>query len=179
MKYFYSFLIFISFSLYSQNSEPINFDGLVELEEWNNFPSFDISYEIEPGNNIAPPYRTKAYVTYSKTHMYVGFNAQVPRDQIRSAIRNRDQVFQDDRVAMCIDTFGDGRYMICLGSNANNIQFDLKFATDDIDTSYDVNYENKTQLTDKGYDVELKIPFSAYQFKNKPELETALTYFLA
>ena len=177
MKYFYSFLIFISFSLYSQNSEPINFDGLVELKEWKNFPSFDISYEIEPGNNIAPPYRTKAYVTYSKTHMYVGFNAQVPRDQIRSAIRNRDQVFQDDRVAMCIDTFGDGRYMICLGSNANNIQFDLKFATDDIDTSYDVNYENKTQLTDKGYDVELKIPFSAYQFKNKPELEWKIAFF--
>ena len=89
--------------------------------------------------------------------MYVGFNAEVPRDQLRSAIRNRDQIWQDDRVAVCIDTFGDGRYMICLGSNANNIQFDLKFATDDIDTSYDVNYENKTQLTEKGYDVELKI----------------------
>ena len=112
--------------LYSQNSGPINFDGLVETEEWGGYPSFDISYEIEPGNNIAPPNKTKAYVSYSKTHMYVGFNAEVPRDQLRSAIRNRDQIWQDDRVAVCIDTFGDGRYMICLGSNANNIQFDLK-----------------------------------------------------
>ena len=177
MKYVFFFLILISLELFSQNTEPINFDGIVEVKEWSAFPSFDISYEIEPGNNIAPPNRTKAYVTYSKTHMYVGFNAEVPKDQLRSAIRNRDQVFQDDRVAVCIDTFGDGRYMICLGSNANNIQFDLKFATDDIDTSYDVNYENKSQLTEKGYDVELKIPFSAYQFKNQPQLNWKIAFF--
>lgn len=177
MKYIYLILIILSLELYSQNSEPINFDGLVETEEWGGFPSFDISYEIEPGNNISPPNKTKAYVSYSKTHMYVGFNAEVPIGQLRSAIRNRDQIWQDDRVAVCIDTFGDGRYMICLGSNANNIQFDLKFATDDIDSSYDVNYENKTQLTEKGYDVELKIPFSAYQFKNQSELNWKIAFF--
>ena len=75
MQYTYLFLCIISFQLYSQNSEPIRFDGVVNYKEWNNFPSYDISYEIEPGNNILPPHKTKAYVTYSKTHMYVGFNA--------------------------------------------------------------------------------------------------------
>tara|TARA_B100000686_G_C16805908_1_gene990396 strand:+ start:13999 stop:16158 length:2160 start_codon:yes stop_codon:yes gene_type:complete len=177
MRYCHLLLIIISLEIYGQNLEPINFDGIVDIDEWANFPSYDISYEIQPGNNILPPYKTKAFIAYSKTHMYVGFNAEAPKDQLRSAIRNRDQVFQDDRVAVCIDTFRDGRYMICLGSNANNIQFDLKFATDDIDTTYDVNFENKTQLTDAGYDVELKIPFSAYQFKNESELIWKIAFF--
>ncbi|MDG2372242.1 MAG: hypothetical protein P8L83_06480 [Flavobacteriaceae bacterium] len=177
MKYAYLFLIISSLQIYCQNSEPINFDGVVNTDEWANFPSFDISYEIQPGNNTPSFYNTKAYVAYSKTHMYVGFDAEVPKDELRSSIRNRDEAYQDDFVMICVDTFGDGRYMICIGSNANGSQLDMKFIADDGEPSFDLYFDNKAQIFDNGYNVEMKIPFSAFQFKNKSRLTWNTSFY--
>jgi len=177
IKYVYLFLIIFSLQIYGQNSEPINFDGFVNAQEWANFPSYDISYEIDPGNNTPSFYNTKAYVAYSKTHMYVGFNAEVPKDQLRSSIRNRDEAFEDDHVMICVDTFGDGRNMICIGSNANGSQLDMKFTSHDGDSSFDVIYDNKAQISDNGYQVEMKIPFSTFQFKNTAALKWKASFY--
>ena len=84
---------------------------------------------------------------------------------LRSAVRNRDEAFQDDFVLFGVDTFGDGRYGISVGCNAEGSQIDLKFSSNDDDESYDVNFESKTSKGENGYQVELKIPFSAFQFK--------------
>jgi len=170
-------LILISLQIYGQNLDPINFDGVVNTDEWSNFPSFDISYEIEPGNNTPSFYKTKAYVAYSSTHMYIGFLADIPKDKLRSSIRNRDEAWQDDFVMICIDTFGDGRYMICLGSNADGSQMDMKFNRNDGDPSFDVMFENKAQIFDNGYQVELKVPFSTFQFKNKSVLKWKTSFY--
>tara|TARA_B110001452_G_C15174525_1_gene408151 strand:- start:194 stop:607 length:414 start_codon:yes stop_codon:yes gene_type:complete len=43
-----------------------------------------------------------------------------------------------------IDTYGDGRYMVSLGANAEGNQLDLKFLpSGNDDTSYNVSYESK------------------------------------
>ena len=47
-------------------------------------------------------------------------------NELRSSIRSRDQIGGDDNVAIGIDTYGDGRNMIVLGSNPDGSQFDLK-----------------------------------------------------
>ncbi len=52
MKYAFLLLCIISFHVYSQNLEPIKFDGILNTDEWANFPSFDISYEIDPLNQL-------------------------------------------------------------------------------------------------------------------------------
>ena len=44
---------------------------------------------------------------------------------LRSSIRNRDEGYQDDFVMIGIDTYGDGRYMVSLGANAEGNQLDL------------------------------------------------------
>lgn len=61
--------------------------------------------------------------------------------------------------------------MIAVGANAEASQVDLKFMSDgNDDDSYDVSFESKAVKTPTGYQVELKIPFSSFQFKNAPEL---------
>ena len=90
--------LFFCCSVSAQTIEPIAFDGNVTQEEWANAQKFEIAYEIQPGNNTPAPYTTTAYVSYSPMHLYVGFNAQVNPDDLRSAIRNRDEAFVDDFV---------------------------------------------------------------------------------
>ena len=157
------FTFFIS--LRSAAQDPIVFDGQISPGEWLNAQEYTIAYEFQPGNNAPAPYRTTVYVKYSQTHLYVAFDAEADMKTLRSAVRNRDEAFQDDFVLFGVDTFGDGRYGISVGCNAEGSQIDLKFSSIDDDESYDVNFESKASKGENGYQVELKIPFSAYQFK--------------
>lgn len=167
---FFSFIL-IAMGLYAQNNPP-HFDGIVHAEEWQNSISFDINYEINPGNNIPSPYLTKAFISYTPTDLYVGFIAYADMENLRSSVRNRDEGFQDDNVFIGIDTYGDGRYMVGLGANPEGNQLDVKLlSTGNDDVTYDVNFESKASKHEDSYHVELKIPFRVLQFKKAPQME--------
>ena len=53
----------------------ITIDGIISEEEWKKAISVDLDYEVNPGNNIFPKEKTKVYVLYSDTHLYIGFHA--------------------------------------------------------------------------------------------------------
>ena len=157
--------LLIFFCSWTLAQDPITFDGILAENEWENAQKYKILYEFQPGNNVPSPYQTSVYVLYSPTHLFVAFDAEADMRTLRSAVRNRDEAFQDDFVLFGVDTFGDGRYGISVGCNAEGSQIDLKFSSNDDDESYDVNFESKTSKGENGYQVELKIPFSAFQFK--------------
>ena len=171
-------LIFICASLmiFAQQ-DPIVFDGRLGEDEWNQAQRFSIDYEIQPGNNSPAPNKTDVFVLYSATHLYVGFDAKANMASLRSAIRNRDEAFQDDIVMFGVDTFGDGRCGISVGCNAEGSQVDTKFTGNEDDASYDVNFESKTYKGEDGYQVELKIPLSAFQFSMADTLKWNLILY--
>lgn len=151
----------------AQTPVPI-FDGMVTPEEWAQAQKFQIQYEIDPGNNSPSHNLTDVFVSYSETHLYVGFIAYANMSTLRSSIRNRDEAWQDDLVMFGLDTYGDGRYLVNFGSNAEGNQVDMKFSADGRDDeSYDINFESKASKHEKAYHVELKIPFNVLQFKKQ------------
>ena len=75
--------------LFSQKILP-TFDGVVSPEEWLGAESFDIKYEVSPGDNVQSPQPTKVYISYSETDLYVGFIAYADMENLRSSVRNRD-----------------------------------------------------------------------------------------
>ena len=165
--------------LFSQKILP-TFDGVVSPEEWLGAESFDIKYEVSPGDNVQSPQPTKVYISYSETDLYVGFIAYADMENLRSSVRNRDEGFQDDNVFIGIDTYGDGRYMIGLGANPEGNQLDVKLLSDgNDDVSYDVSFESKASKHQDSYHVELKIPFGVLQFKQAPEMKWKVMLFRA
>jgi hypothetical protein len=151
-----SILIFIflfSFLLTAQQKRP-TFDGEVSPQEWGNAESFDINYEVNPGNNIPSTHLTKVFITYSKTDLYVGFIAYADMNNLRSSVRNRDEGYQDDNVMVGIDTYRDSRYMISLRANAEGNQLDAKFLPSGDDyVSYYVSFESKSSKHEDSYHV--------------------------
>jgi hypothetical protein len=170
-KTFNALLIFFSFCLAAQNNPP-NFDGIINSDEWHAAEKFEINYEIDPGNNVPSPHLTEVFISYTETDLYVGFIAFADMENLRSSVRNRDEGFQDDNVFIAIDTYGDGRYMVGLGSNPEGNQLDVKLLSNgNDDITYDVNFESKASKHDDSYHIELKIPFSVLQFKQAPQME--------
>lgn len=152
------------------------FDGVVNEEEWQSAQHFTLDYEIEPSNNGAAQYKTNVFVTHTETDIYVGFVAYADMENLRSSIRSRDQIGNDDNVAIGLDTYGDGRFMLVLGANPEGSQYDLKILANGNDDEYDVNFETKASKHKDAYHVEFKIPVSGLQFKIEETMEWSVVF---
>ena len=157
-------LFFLSFISFAQIDSPV-FDGVINPDEWGTAQKFSIPFEIDPGDSSPAPQETQVFVTYTKTHLYVGFIAQADMSNLRSSIRNRDEGGNDDNVFLGFDAYGDGRYMIALGANPEGNQNDFKVLPNGDDDDYDVNFETLASKHPNSYHVEFKIPFANLQFK--------------
>ena len=148
-------------------------DGIISEKEWKNAIQVDLDYEVNPGNNIIPKEKTKVYIVYSDTHLYVGFYAIANPKEIRASIRSRDDLgmISDDFVIIAFDTYGDSRNNYLLLSNAFGSQLDARAVNaltdeDRYDINFNVDHETSGSIVSNGYQVEFKIPFSSLPFPN-------------
>jgi len=148
-------------------------DGQIDKEEWKNAKLVDLNIEIEPSYNTKAQIKTIGYLTYSDNHLFVGFYAYDNPENIRAAVRPRDDhgMWTDDVVLIRFDTYRDARNNIMLASNPFGSQYDVKgidALTDDkrYDGSFNIMYESSGKIVKDGYNVEMKIPFSSLPFPN-------------
>ena len=148
----------------------VQFDGVVNDEEWEGAQIYDLPFEIDPSYNADAEHKTDVYIKHDDSFLYVAFKAYGNRDYIRANIRSRDGInWLDDQVAIGIDTFGDGRYYIRFAANPMGSIGDNKVDNNDnFDGSYNVEFDAKAQITDYGYEVEFKIPFTSLNFPELP-----------
>ena len=180
MKFIYciTLLSLIVQTGYSQQTNKITFDGVVESGEWSEAQRFEIAFELSPGDNVPSPYKTQAYVTYDEEYLLVAFVANADMKNLRTSIRNRDEAWVDDFVFFGVDTYSDGRYMINFGSNPEGSQLDMKINSNgNDDASYDVNYFTKTSKHSDAYHIEMMIPFNVLQFEAKPVMDWKVIFY--
>jgi len=156
----------------------IKIDGIITEEEIEESKIFNLDNEISPGYNIPSTYKTLGYMLYSDKFLYVGYRAY--RDQVKTSVLPRDdfKMFTSgqDMVSIQIDAFGDARNWVGLVANALGSQLDASRieprgvgqGPDSEGWSAESNYDYETagRVTDFGYEVEFKIPFSSISFPN-------------
>ena len=162
MKYYLLFFL-ICINLYAQS--PL-IDGVVDSLEWAGASRFSIGYEIEPADNTAAPYKTDVFITTTPTDILVGFIAEADMSNLRSSVRSRDQINDDENVAIGIDTYGDGRSMIVRGSNPEGSQFDIKILPDGSSDDYNMAFETFASKHKDSYHVEFRIPIRNFSFSS-------------
>ena len=139
-------------------------DGTLSPEEWNQASSYDLEYEVMPSRNTPAALKTTAFVKYDKKYLYIGIKAYGDPDKIRATLKNRDQTWNEDYVALMADPFRDGRYGILIGVNALGVQLDEKhISSAGPDDSWDILFQSATAFQDDGYSAEFMIPFSELQ----------------
>ena len=145
-------------------SEGISLDGVISPDEWDQATLFDLEYELMPSRNTAAALKTEAYVKFDKKYLYIGIKAYGDPSKIRATLKNRDQTWNEDYVALMADPFRDGRYGILVGVNALGVQLDEKhISSAGPDDSWDILFQSATAFQDDGYSAELIIPFSELQ----------------
>ena len=170
--------ILISQELFSVNKigdSEIQIDGYLSENAWSNTRVLPIGFEVEPANNKPSKRETFVYVLYSSKAIFIAYHAFDDPKNLRASIRSRDQrgFWSDDVIVAHIDTFRDARSNVSLAVNPLGSQFDFLYenfgprAT--FNTNFNINYESAGRITDNGYIVEMKIPFSELAFDNNTD----------
>jgi hypothetical protein len=158
----------------------IKIDGILNEEAWKNALIIPLNYEVFPGDNTEPLVKTECLLTYNTSYLYVAFRAFEPDpSMLRAHFSERDQILQDDRVGIVLDTFNDQNRAFLFAINALGIQRDLIYSNGgrDWDDSWDAIWDSATRITDFGYVGEIAIPFCALQFPQKEELTWGVQLF--
>src|SRR6056300_1861340 len=139
-------------------------DGTLSPDEWRQATSYDLEYEIMPSRNTPANLKTTAYIKFDKKYLYIGIKAFGDPNKIRATLKNRDQTWNEDYVALMADPFRDGRYGILIGVNALGVQLDEKhISSAGPDDSWDILFQSATAFQDDGYSAEFMIPVSELQ----------------
>jgi len=164
--------------------QTINIDGVLDEKEWENALPVVLDFEVSPGNNVVPKVETTGYITYTNTHLYVGFYAKDKTENIRASVRQRDSfgVWSDDLVMLRLDTYADGRNNYLLMVNPLGSQLDIRQINaikeeEQFDSSFNVDFESAGTIVGDGYQVEFKIPFASLPFPNGEDQEWHFTLF--
>ena len=161
-----------------RTSRPISVDGQLDDPGWQGAEPIPIAYEWFPGDNVAPPVRTDAFVTFDDSHLYVAWRCFDPEPQrIRAHLMDRDDtgtLIQDDHVLVTVDTFNDERRGYQFRVNPLGVQADALFseAGGVEDFSFDMIWRSAGRIDARGYVVEVAIPFKQLRFPRSKEPQT-------
>lgn len=154
---------------------PIAIDGALTEPAWSHALALELQFETDPGENIPAPMRTTCYLTYDEKYLYAGFVAEDPEpESVRAHYSDRDNIPRDDFLGLVLDTFHDHRRAVEFFANPFGVQYDLTF--DDVggseDSSWDAIWYSAGRLTEKGYEVEIAIPFTSLRFARSESGQT-------
>ncbi|HPR64276.1 MAG TPA: DUF5916 domain-containing protein [Thermoanaerobaculia bacterium] len=156
---------------------PIQIDGKIEERAWQEALTFDLNYEISPGDNTAPPVKTTVRFAFDGENFLVALSCFDPDpDRIRARYADRDSAWADDFAGIILDTFNDQRQAYEFFVNPFGAQMDLTLTEpEQEDRSWDGIWSSAGRITDEGYEIEIAIPFRTLRF---PNLDTQVWRFL-
>ncbi len=149
-------------------SEPLQFDDFRDgagLPDRTRAVAVTGFRQRDPGDGVAVSAPTTAYLSYDDDNLYVLFVCKDDPAKVRAKLSNREDVGNDDGVAVYLDTFHDRKRAYVFWANPLGVQLDgIMTEGQDDDYSFDTVWESDGHLTPDGYVVRFAIPFRSLRF---------------
>ena len=146
---------------------PVEVDGVPGEAAWAAIPALPLTL-YAPTFRGTPTQRTEIRVAYDDEHFYAAgwFYDEDPAG-IRINSLYRDRWNGDDAFALYIDAFNDDRNAKWFGTTAAGMRFDQLVSDDGatLNGSWDAFWTSRSTVTDEGWFVEVRIPFSTLGFQ--------------
>src|SRR5258707_15628686 len=162
-------LVGATFHMTRATSE-IRIDGDLSDEAWRSAAKIETWYDIQPGDSAPPPVKSVGYLTYDDRFFYAAFEFDDPNPGgIRAPLGDHDGINGNsmDFGGLFIDPLNTGRTAFEFFVSPRNVQYDA--VTDDAsgeNSSPDFFWDSAARITDRGWIVEMRIPFSTLRYKN-------------
>jgi hypothetical protein len=156
----------------------IKIDGELDDPGWQEAVPATHFSEHSPGEEIQPPVRTKAFVTYDDKHLYFSAICYAEPGTVRASVCEREQIFNDDNIGFFFDTYGDASRAYIINLNPYGIPYDALWTPGwGEDGNFDLLFESFGKITDSGYQVEAAIPFRSLRFPSRDVQEWRFDFY--
>jgi hypothetical protein len=148
-------------------AEKITVDGQLNEVVWTGTTAITGLTQSDPIEGAAPSERTEVRVAFDGGALYVGARLfdQSPA-AIASQLARRDRQVTADTFTVFLDPHRDRRSGVYFGVNVAGTQYDGTLMNDDWrDDSWDGVWESEISRDQRGWTVEMRIPFSQLRFK--------------
>ncbi len=175
--------IIISVSLFSQENKKKleitrteiapKIDGNLDDQSWKNAAIAKEFVQFVPYNGKPATEKTEVRVLYDDDAIYIGAMLYDNNpDSIFTTLTKRDAGFEvdADMFMVGISTFNDGINSSMFLVTAAGVQSDIKGTTGGMDDpNWDAVWESAVNITNKGWVIEIKLPYSALRFSKDDE----------
>ncbi|MDG2017509.1 MAG: DUF5916 domain-containing protein [Rhodothermales bacterium] len=156
----------------------LSIDGFLNENMWNQAAVTSDFTEYIPTDGRSAEDQTRVLVWYGSEALYIGIEADEVHGEVRSTLADRDKLDNDDRVVIVLDTYDDQRSAFAfivnpIGQQADGMLRDVSSASSfgvslpfSIDENPDFVFTSQGRLTEKGFVVEIEIPFKSLRFGN-------------
>ncbi len=149
-----------------RTSEPPRIDCRLEEAEWTRAAVLAAFRQTQPGDNTEPSHSTEVRLVYTPRALYVGIRAEATAGHVRGTLAKRDAIGDGDNVSLYLDTFHDRRRAYVVMVNPLGVQQDGLFVEgSEPDFSYDLLMDSAGCVDDRGYTVEIAIPFESLRYQ--------------
>jgi hypothetical protein len=153
----------------------VEIDGRLDEPAWAQATRLTGFWQYQPVDGRPAEEETEVLVWYAPDAIYFGV---IARDRnpgaIRATVADRDNIDKDDHVVIDLDTFHDRRRAFSfgvnpLGSQSDGVRSEGAGQVTDLDPgSTDLNpdfiWQSKGRITDRGYEIEIRIPFTSLRY---------------
>jgi hypothetical protein len=157
-------------------TDTVSIDGKLDEAVWQRAAVLTGFSVYQPVDNQPAPDSTEVRVWYAPDAIYFGIRAFEPHGPVRATLADRDRISSDDNVEIHLDTFDERNRAFVFIVNPLGVQADgtkseaggfipgSNVAPGQNDLSADFIWQSSGRLTDFGYEVEVRIPFSSLRY---------------
>ncbi len=152
-------------------SSPVKIDGILSEPCYQQAQPAKDFVQLQPFNGKPSYQPSEVYFFYDQDAIYVGamLYDSAP-DSIYNYLSERDNIGRSDYFGVYFDPYNEGQLAFGFFITPAGVQVDIKAiktSYDYEDDSWDAVWESKTSINDKGWVVEMRIPYSALRFPLK------------
>jgi hypothetical protein len=153
----------------------IQVDGKLDEPVWTSATRLTGFWQYQPVDGRPAEEQTEVRAWYAPDAIYFGIIAYDRNPAaIRATVADRDNIDNDDYVVLDLDTFHDRRRAFFFAVNPLGVQADgvrsegagqvSSLIPGSVDKNPDFTWESKGRITDRGYEIELRIPFKSLRY---------------
>jgi hypothetical protein len=147
---------------------PIKIDGILDEDAYRQSPKCNNFIQTEPTPGIIASLPTEVTILYDDRSIYVG--ARMYDDNPKAILKElslRDQLPNADNFRIFFDPYSSGLHGFKFIVTSTGVQIDASVTNHMDDNNWNAVWRSKVGFDDKGWVVELEIPFSALRFPSR------------
>lgn len=159
---------------------PPKIDGVLNEEEWLKALPASGFTELYPNPQTPSDFQTEVRVLYNDEAIFIGaklFDPEPTKILKQLAARDEFDAVNADKFSVAIDGMFNKQNAFAFGVTAAGTEVDAYQTPDNIDMSWDGAWTSSVKITDFGWVVEMKIPYSQLRFSDKENQVWGIQFF--